>query len=163
MKLRPWRPGDEPSLVKYANNRKISINMRDRFPFPYTQADAESWIKLANETDPVENFAIEFENQAVGGIGLMLGTDIYRKSAEIGYWLGEPYWGKGLMPEAVKRMTEYGFETFGLNRIFAGVFESNSASARVLEKAGYAFEYRTAKSVYKEGRYLDQLFYVKLR
>jgi RimJ/RimL family protein N-acetyltransferase len=169
--LRPWRAGDEESLAKYANNRKISINLRDRFPFPYTLKDAENWIQFASPgsisgalpSAPLTNFAIEVDSQAVGGVGFMLGSDVFRHSAELGYWLGEPYWGKGLMTEAVKLVTEYGFSELKLKRIYAGVFETNPASAKVLEKAGYTFESRMSKAVIKEGQYLDQLMYVMVR
>lgn len=163
LKLRPWSEGDRDSLVRYANDRRISINMRDRFPFPYTEQDARDWIKIASAASPLANFAIEVDAHAVGGIGLMLGSDIFRCSAEIGYWLGHPYWGKGLMPEAVKLVTGYAFETFGVSRVFAGVFESNPASAKVLEKAGYHFESRMRKAIIKDGKIADQLMYVAIR
>jgi ribosomal-protein-alanine N-acetyltransferase len=161
--LRPWRSGDEESLARYANNRKVSIHLRDRFPFPYTLKDAQGWVSYAGTQNPVINFAIEVDSHAVGGISFMMGEDIFRYSAELGYWLGEPYWGKGLMPEAVKAVTEYGLSELKLKRIFAGVFESNPASARVLEKAGFQFESRMSKAVFKEGKFLDQLIYVTIR
>lgn len=161
--LRPWQKGDETSLAKYANNRKISINLRDRFPFPYTLKDAEDWIQFVRSNSPLTNFAIEVDSRAVGGIGFMLGSDVFRHSAELGYWLGEPYWGKGLMTEAVKAATGYGFDQLKLKRIFAGVFETNPASAKVLEKGGYTFESRQRKAVIKEGQYLDQLVYVMVK
>jgi len=161
--LRRWTTADRDSLVRYANNPHVARNMRDRFPHPYTSKDADEWIALAGSQDPLTNFAIEVEGQAVGGAGLMLGTDVARLSAEIGYWLGEPFWGRGLAPEAVKLLTDYGFAQFKLVRIFAGAFAWNPASARVLEKAGYTFESRSRKSVVKDGHILDQLNYVMIR
>jgi RimJ/RimL family protein N-acetyltransferase len=161
--LRGWRADDVPSLVKYANNRDVAKNLRDRFPFPYTQKDAEEWIAFAAARDPLEHLAIEVEAHAVGGVGLILGTDIARRSAEIGYWLGEPWWGRGIATRALQLATDYAFANFDLVRIFAGVFEGNPASARVLEKAGYTLESRARKAVFKEGRVLDQLNYVMIR
>lgn len=93
----------------------------------------------------------------------MMGEDVFRFSAELGYWLGEPYWGRGLMTEAVKAAVEYGFTELRLKRIFAGVFETNPASAKVLEKAGFVFESRMSKAVFKEGQFLDQLMFVMIK
>ncbi|HXE00283.1 MAG TPA: GNAT family N-acetyltransferase [Candidatus Acidoferrum sp.] len=94
--LRPWRRGDEPSLVRYANNRNIWRNLRDRFPHPYTAADADAWITKAEAEAPVTSHAIVVDGETVGGVGVDLGTDVRRRSAEIGYWLGEPFWGRGI-------------------------------------------------------------------
>jgi ribosomal-protein-alanine N-acetyltransferase len=126
--LRQWMPGDEESLVCHANSRKIWRNLRDAFPHPYTLADARRWIQVANPALPITNFAIVVEDTAVGGIGLVLKDDVFRRSAEIGYWLGEEYWGRGIVSEAVRAVTDYAFATFDLCRIFAGVFEWNPAS-----------------------------------
>ncbi len=103
--LRPWRVGDEASLVRYADNRNVSRNMRDRFPYPYTAADADGWIKKAGAEKPATSFAIVVDGAAVGGVGIELGTDVFRRSAEIGYWLGEPFWGRGIATEALRAMT----------------------------------------------------------
>jgi ribosomal-protein-alanine N-acetyltransferase len=157
--IRDWREGDEASLVRHANNRKIWQNVRDAFPHPYTTMDAEDWIRKASSDDPITSFAIEVDHAAVGGIGLVLQTDIFRRSAEIGYWLGEDYWGRGIVTEAVKAFTVWGFANFDLSRIYAGVFEWNPASSRVLEKAGFEFEGRMKKAVTKEGRTGDELIY----
>ena len=134
--LRSWIPGDLASLVRHANSRVIWRNLRDAFPHPYTPADAKHWIQIANPTTPITNFAIVVEGAAVGGIGLVLKDDVFRRSAEIGYWLGEEYWGRGIVTEAARAVTDYAFATFDLCRVFAGVFEWNPASMRVLEKAG---------------------------
>lgn len=157
--IRDWRVGDEASLVRHANNHKIWLNVRDAFPHPYTTADAEGWIHKTSGEYPMTSFAIEVEGAAVGGIGLVLQTDIFRRSAEIGYWLSEDYWGRGIVTEAVKAFTEWSFANFDLCRIYAGVFEWNRASARVLEKCGFEFEGRMKKAVIKEGRTGDELIY----
>ena len=161
--LRPWVPGDEQSLVRHANNRMIWRNLRDAFPHPYTLADAGNWIRIANPSTPITNFAIVVENSAVGGIGLVLKDDVFRRSAEIGYWLGEEFWGRGIVTEAVRATTDYAFATFDICRLFAGVFEWNPASMRVLEKAGYEFECRMKKSVTKDGQTIDELIYAVVR
>jgi [ribosomal protein S5]-alanine N-acetyltransferase len=161
--LRPWRVGDEASLVRYANNRNVSRNLRDRFPYPYTAADADEWIKLAASQTRPTSFAIVVAGEAVGGTGIELGTDIFRRSAEIGYWLGEPFWGRGIATEVLRAMTEYAFAHFDICRLEAGVFDWNPASARVLEKAGYTLEGRARLGVIKDGRLGDRLLYALVR
>ncbi|MEW6130574.1 MAG: GNAT family protein [Acidobacteriota bacterium] len=161
--LRNFRAGDEPSMAHHANNRKIWRNLRDRFPHPYTLDDATWWIQYANSTIPVTNFAIAVDSEVVGGIGLILRDDVYRRSAEIGYWLGEEFWGKGMVTQAVRAMTDYGFANFEVCRIFAEVFEWNPASMRVLEKAGYQFEGRLKKAVFKDGQIIDACIYAIAR
>src|SRR6266498_2626432 len=145
-RIRSWRAGDEPALAQHANNRKIWLNVRDRFPHPYTLADAEEWVARVTAAVPETQFAIEVDGAAAGGIGVFLQEDVERYSAEIGYWLGEAYWGRGLATSAVQRFTEYAFEAFGLCRIYATVFAWNPASCRVLEKAGYQLEGRLRQS-----------------
>lgn len=161
--LRAWKPGDEQSLVRHANSRNVWRNLRDAFPHPYTLPDAKRWIETANPTTPITNFAIVVDGAAVGAIGLVLKEDVFRRSAEIGYWLGEELWGLGIVTEAVCAMTDYAFATFDLCRVYAGVFEWNPASMRVLEKAGYEFECRMKKSVTKDGETIDELIYAIVR
>ena len=161
--LREWKPGDEESLVRNANNKTIWRNLRDAFPNPYTLDDAKHWINIANPTTPIKNFAIVVDGAAVGGIGVVLKDDVFRRSAEIGYWLGEEYWGRGIVTEAVRAVTDYAFATFDLCRVYAGVFEWNPASMRVLEKAGYEVECRMKKSVTKDGQTIDELIYAIIR
>ena len=161
--IRDWRKGDEASLVIHANNRKIWQNVRDVFPHPYTNADAEDWIRKASSEVPMTSLAIDVDGAAVGGIGLVLQSDIFRRSAELGYWLGEDYWGRGIVTEAVGAFTEWSFATFDLCRIYAGVFDWNPASARVLEKSGFEFEGRMKKAVTKEGHTGDELVYAITR
>jgi ribosomal-protein-alanine N-acetyltransferase len=162
--LRPWSRADVDSLAKHADNRAIWLNLRDRFPHPYTRADAESWVDLCSaQTGEPTNLAIAFEGEAVGAIGLEPQADVHRLTAEIGYWLGEPFWGRGLATEALFAMTAHAFARFPFERLHAAVFDWNCASARVLEKAGYAFEGRLKRSIFKDGRMCDALLYARLR
>ena len=162
-RLRPFREGDQACLVQYADNRRIWINLRDRFPHPYTCEDADAWIRQFAGESPPTQCAIDLEGDVVGGIGITLQEDVHRRSGEIGYWLGEPFWGQGIMSEVVPAFTAYAFATFDLCRIYAAVFEWNLASARILEKAGYTLEGRLRKSVTKDGRRIDQLLYACIR
>ncbi len=161
--LRPWREGDEPALVRHANNRHVWINLVDLFPHPYTLADAKWWIGTGSRMEERVAFAIVVDGEAVGGIGLERSRDVYRGTAEVGYWLGEAYWGRGIAPQALLAVTEWAFATQDLVRLEAGVFEWNPASARVLEKAGYTLEARNRKAVTKDGRTIDRLLYARLR
>ena len=159
--IRDWRMTDAESLAKHANNRRISINLRDRFPYPYRIEDARSFIERTMSDQSEKNFCIEINGASVGGIGIRVGEDIFRHTAELGYWLGEEFWGRGVMTEAVSAFVGYSFEEFSLYRIFAKAFSNNPASARVLEKAGFDFEGRLRKNVIKDGRILDSLLYAK--
>ena len=162
--LRPWRAGDEPSLERHANNRNVSRNLRDRFPYPYTVADAKEWIAFnAGLAPPPKHFAIVVDGSAVGGIAVEPGEGERCRSAEVGYWLGEPFWGRGIATEALRAITEYGFKTFDVCRLEAGVFGWNPASARVLEKAGYTLEGRSRLAVIKDGQMTDRLLYALVR
>jgi ribosomal-protein-alanine N-acetyltransferase len=161
-KLRSWRLEDVESLVSHANNRKIWLHLRDQFPHPYTQADAQNWIHTALTTRPETSFAIDVGGKAVGGIGFRLQTDVERFSAEVGYWLGEKFWGQGICTAALKAATKYAIEAYGLNRIFALPFEGNSASVHVLKKVGYRRECQLRKSAYKNGQFSDQVLYAYL-
>jgi len=161
--LRSWEWRDRDSIVRHANNKKVSINLRDRFPYPYTARDARNWLDMVVDQKPETNFAIDVGGEAVGGIGFTSQHDVGRRSAEIGYWLGEPFWGRGIATEALIAVTDYAFANFDLCRLFAHVFDWNGASARVLEKAGYAFEGRLRKSVTKDGQTIDQLMYAIIR
>ena len=161
--LRKWQAGDEPSLTENANNYNIWINLRDIFPFPYRMRDAREWVRTVSKENPVTNFAIVVEDKAVGGIGLTIKSDINRRSAEIGYWLGEKYWNQGIVTEAVTAITEYGFSAFELCRIYAGIMEWNPASGKVLEKCGVTPEARLKKNITKAGKTMDELVYAIVR
>jgi [ribosomal protein S5]-alanine N-acetyltransferase len=161
--LRAWRRSDIPSLVRYANNRKIWVNLRDIFPHPYTKGAAERWIRICeSNSGPTTNFAIELDNEAIGGISCRLLDDVNCKTAVIGYWLGEPFWGRGIATAALTQITDYAFRTLSLERLEATVFEWNPASARVLEKCGYVFEGRMRHSIFKDGRIADCLLYARI-
>jgi [ribosomal protein S5]-alanine N-acetyltransferase len=161
--VRPWRRGDEASLVRHANNRNVWITLGDRFPHPYTLDDAREWIAATGSQDPTVHFAIVVDGEAAGGIGLELQQDIAKRSAVIGFWLGEAHWGRGITTAALKALTEHAFAAFDLCRLQAYVFERNAASARVLEKAGYLWEARLRKAATKNGETFDLLMYAMVR
>jgi ribosomal-protein-alanine N-acetyltransferase len=157
--VRSYRAEDAESLASYADNRKVWQNLRDGFPHPYTVDHAKAFIQRALRSSPETMFAIRVDGAAAGGIGFTLHTDVERISAEIGYWLGEPFWGRGIMTEALKAVTRYAVERHGLHRVYAVPYEPNKASHRVLEKAGYTLEGRMRKSAIKDGRIIDQFMY----
>jgi len=161
--IREWRTTDLDHLVRLANNRKIWRNLRDRFPSPYTRADGEAWIARTLAERPPANFAIAVDDELAGSIGITLGTDIYARSAEIGYWLGEEFWGQGLAAEALTALVPWCFEHFNLLRIWAAVFVDNASSARVLEKAGFVREARFRQAAFKEGRVQDEWIYARVK
>ena len=158
-RLRPWSPDDLDSLVKYANNWNIAKNLTDGFPHPYTRESGEAFIKMATQDDPIHIFAIDIDGEAVGGIGIHPQSDIHRKNAELGYWLAEPFWGRGIVTEAVKEVVEIAFRIYDINRVFARPYGANLGSQRVLEKAGFTLEGRFEKTLIKNGEYLDELIY----
>jgi len=160
--IRDWRMGDAESLAEHANNRRIWLTLRDRFPHPYTLEDAESFLERAiSERDSEKFFCIDIDGAAVGGIGMKPGEDVHRLTAEFGYWLGQEFWGQGIMSEVVPAFVNYCFEKFSLTRMFASAYANNPASVRVLEKAGFVFEGRLRKNVVKDGKVLDSLLYAK--
>jgi ribosomal-protein-alanine N-acetyltransferase len=161
--IRDWVKADAPALARYANNRSIAIWLRDRFPCPYSLHDAEGFLATVLQQDPRVTFAIATEREAVGGIGLEFGMDVHRFAAELGYWLGEPFWHKGVMTEAVTRFTAWAFAHLAVYRVYATVFAGNAASVRVLEKAGFVCEGCLRASVFKNGRFLDQFVYAKIK
>ena len=157
--IRPWRAGDEPFLRRNADDRRVWINLRDAFPHPYSDSDAEQWVRHAAAQDPTTDFAIEVGGEPVGGIGLKPGEDVHWRSAEVGYWLGAAYWGRGIASEALAAFSTWALSRFDLLRLHAAVFEWNPASMRVLEKCGYTREGVLKKSVVKDGRAIDQVMY----
>ena len=161
--IRSFKHSDKSALVKYADNKKIFIRLKDRFPHPYTEEDAEEWLGLACNQNPELNFAIANDTELIGAVGLQLQDDVNRFSAEIGYWVAEPFWGRGIAASALIAMTDYAFKHYEFNRLFAGVFEGNDASVKVLAKAGYKLEGKLRKAVYKEGNFLDEHIYSILR
>ncbi|MBZ0120887.1 MAG: GNAT family N-acetyltransferase [Sandaracinaceae bacterium] len=160
--LRRFRAADLHSLVRHANDRRVAASVRDVFPSPYTRADGERWLAHATAAGRANNLAIEIDGEVAGGIGMIPGEDVHRIRAEIGYWLGHAFWGRGVMTEAVTFFSRQLLEDRGFLRLEAPVFETNPASARVLEKSGFALESRQRRAVIKDGRVLDLLLYVKL-
>ena len=163
--LRPFRAADIPALARYANDRGIWLNLRDRFPHPYSLADAEWYVSFveSDEGRSDVHLCLEIAGEAAGSISLLFKKDVSRRSAEIGYWLGREHWGKGYATAAVRALTHYGLAHFDLTRIYALIFEHNAASGRVLEKAGYTFEARLRQAITKDGRTMDGLLYAFLR
>ena len=161
--VRSWTPEDAESVQRYANNRNIWLNLRDLFPHPYGLEDARGFLKQVMREKPETTVAIATPAEAIGCIGLRLGTDVHRKTAELGFWLGEPFWGRGIMSETVAAFTRHAFDSFGLIRIYAEAFANNRASARVLEKAGFVCEGRLRLNVVKDGKVLDLFLYASVR
>jgi RimJ/RimL family protein N-acetyltransferase len=157
--VRSWTNDDLASLVKYADNRKIWLNLRDRFPHPYTRRDGRDFIQLARSQRPETMFAIDVDGEAAGGIGFVPNADVERVSAEIGYWLGEPFWGRGIVTEALVAVTGHAIQTHHLTRVYALPYARNAASCRVLEKAGFVLEARLRRSAIKDGEIIDQMQY----
>ena len=161
--LRPWRREDAASLVRHADNRNVWINLRDTFPHPYTPADARQWLERVTAIRPATHFAIAVGGDAVGGIGFEPQADVLRRSAEVGFWLGEPFWGRGITTAALVALSAHAFAAADLVRLYACVFEWNPASMRVLEKAGYVREACLRHAVVKDGRIIDQYVYALVR
>lgn len=161
--LRSWQPDDAPSLIKHANNPKIAVNLRDGFPYPYTLPDARKWLKQVGENTSDIILAIEVNGEAAGGIGLHGLKDVYRYNGEIGYWLSEQHWGKGIMSSAVGLMVEHAFLKTHWLRLFACIYEHNLSSMRVLEKNGFKLEAIHRRTVMKEGKMMDEYLYALLK
>lgn len=161
--IRDFQLSDAQSLVKYANNYEIFRWVKDNFPYPYTIKDAESWITVSRNTTEGFNYAIANDKELIGGIGVKFKEDVYRFSWELGYWLGEPFWGKGIVPEAVKAFTKYLFNNYNIRSITANVYEGNKASMKVLTKAGFKLDGVIRKAVFKEKLFKDLYIYSILR
>jgi RimJ/RimL family protein N-acetyltransferase len=160
--LRALSTLDQSRLAALCNNKKIWDNVRDLLPYPYSKQDAIEFIARCQKENPPSTFAIEYKGELAGCVGLVLQTDVYKLTAEIGYWIGEPYWGLGIATKAVGLMTDYGFNQLGLVRIYSGVFDFNKASQRVLEKSGFKLEGIFEKSFIKNGKVGDEYRYAKL-
>lgn len=161
--VRSFHLDDAPSIARYANNRNVWINLRDAFPHPYTIKDAINFITMVKSQKPETIFTIVVDSNASGAIGFRIGKDVERISAEIGYWIAEPLWGRGIMTEVLDAVTQYAIEHFKLERVFALPYAWNSASFRVLEKCGYQLEGRMRKSAIKDGKITDQLLYAYVK
>jgi len=161
--IRPWAVADAESLQRHANNREVSIQLRDRFPYPYTIDNARSFVGWVTKQEAPTVWAIEVDGEAAGGIGIELHTDVERVSAEIGYWLGKAVWGRGVATEALIAVTTEVFARFDLTRLYAVPFADHVASVRVLEKAGYVREGHLRQSAIKDGKIRDQLLFAAYR
>jgi ribosomal-protein-alanine N-acetyltransferase len=157
--VRSWRTADAEPLARYADNRKIWLNLRDAFPHPYTTQDAREFIRSVRSRTPETTFAIDVAGEPVGSVGFALRQDVERVSAEIGYWLAEPFWGRGIATEVLSAVTDYAIRTHELTRMYALPFAWNVASCRVLEKAGYRLEARLRRSALKNSVVTDQMQY----
>ena len=160
-KIREWKMSDAADLAKALSNQKILDNLRDGLPFPYTEKDAEDYIStvLAADKNDTFAFAVTVSEKVVGSIGAFRQKNIHRVTAELGYYLSEEYWGKGIMTEAVKQICEYIFGSTDIIRIFAEPFAYNKGSCRVLEKAGFEFEGTLRQNAVKNGKVLDMKMY----
>jgi len=162
--LRPWSISDATKLVLIADNKKIAENLRDGFPFPYSLKDARDWLNIIlPENHPPKFFAITIDKQLAGSIGIVTKTDIYRKNFEIGYFLSEKFWGKGIATKAIKAATSYAFRDFDIVRIYAEPFSDNAGSRKALEKAGFKLEATLKRNVIKNGIIKDSCIYSVLR
>lgn len=163
--LRQWRPEDAGDLAETINNPNILNNLRDGIPYPYTVKDAEEFIGAMLAADPANNFAfaVTVDDRAVGSISVSRCANIHSRTAEMGYYLGEAYWGKGLCTSAVRQACRHVFDNTDIIRIFAEPFSYNTASCRVLEKAGFLCEGILRKNACKNGRILDMKMYALLK
>ena len=150
---------DAMIFALHANNRSIWLNLTDRFPHPYTIENAQDFIQLTLVPKPTQVLGIYIEEEPIGAIGLHPMEDVFRKSMELGYWVAEPYWGKGIMSRAISLMVAYGFENFDINRVFARPFGRNIGSIKVLEKNGFVLEAKLSNTVFKDDKYEDELIY----
>lgn len=157
--LREYKMSDAEALAKKANNAKIARYLTDGFPHPYTLENAREFIEKFASHNPTQVFAIEIDEQLVGGIGIHPQSDIMRLNAELGYWIAEEFWGRGIATSAICQIVEYAFENFNINRIYARPFGSNKASARVLEKCGFLLEAKIEQNIIKNGIIEDELIY----
>lgn len=160
--IRPWKKEDAEQLASIADNRAVWLNVRDRFPHPYTLDDAVQWLELNSKQEVIQNFCIEYKEKVAGSVGVIRKDDVYRKTIEIGYFVGEPFWGKGVATGAVAQMLQYIHKTFDVVRIYAEVFGHNKASMSVLRKNGFYLESIRKRSVYKDGKIMDDYVWVKL-
>lgn len=161
--VRSYARSDREALAAQANNRKIWLNVRDYFPHPYTLEAADQWLGHAMAAEPESHFAIEADGTFAGGIGLKLQSDVDRVSAELGYWLGESFWGRGIATAAITGLVPWAFERFQLERIFAVPFHWNLASSRALEKAGFNKEGVMRRAAIKDGVLADLPLYARYR
>lgn len=163
VQLRKLVEEDAERLAELANNESVWSNLRDKMPHPYSLEDAKQFIASSTKENNAINFGIDYKNELCGVIGIITQNDVYRFSAEIGYWLGEPFWGKGITTKALQLITNYAFDTLNLNRVFAASYGFNKASIRVLEKNGFKHEGILKEAVFKNGKFHDEWRFGKLK
>lgn len=161
--LRTWQTEDAASLTQYINNKKIWDNCRDGLPYPYAQEDAQTFLAIVQAKEGIHDFCIEVNGEAVGSIGFMPCVDVERFNAEVGYWIGEPFWNRGIVTDVLKEAISYYFEHTDIVRIFALVFEHNTASMRVLEKAGFVKAGVMRKAIFKNEHFIDAHYYERIK
>jgi ribosomal-protein-alanine N-acetyltransferase len=162
--LRPWQLSDRDALIANADSREVWRNLWDTFPRPYSASDADEFLAEYAQPRSREGFwAVDVEGEAIGSLSLMRGTDVERLGAEIGYWIGEKHWGRGIVSRAVKVVTDVAFEQTDLMRLFAPVYCWNKPSMRVLEKAGYLREGVLTRSAFKDGMLIDRVLFARTR
>lgn len=161
VEIRPWKPEDAGQLAQVCNNKKIWLNVRDRFPHPYTVGNAVEWIAYTMVQNPVQNFGIIYNGDIAGSVGVTPKEDVYRKSIEIGYFIAEQFWGKGIATSAVALAIDYIKSHFDVVRIYAEVFSHNEASMKVLEKNGFHLEGIRKKAVIKDNVLMDDYVWVR--
>jgi RimJ/RimL family protein N-acetyltransferase len=161
--IRPWAESDAAALQRHANNRRVSIHLRDRFPYPYEMEQARTFLSWIARQESPTVWAIDVGGEAIGGIGIEMNTDVERVSAEIGYWIGEAFWGRGIATAALVAVTADAFQRFEITRLYALPFADHAASVRVLEKAGYVREGHLRQSAIKDGKIRDQLLFAAYR
>jgi ribosomal-protein-alanine N-acetyltransferase len=154
--------GDERSLSENANNRRVWLNLLDSFPHPYTETDAVDWIQASSTASPEAHFAVAQSGIAIGGVGVSLHDGVLSKTGSAGYWLGERYWGLGIASAVMSAFSEYAFANYALARLEARVFSWNPASARVLEKCGFAQEALLRDRIFKDGQLIGEYVYAKM-
>ena len=163
--LRGWRLEDAPALAAMVDNKKVQDNLRDGLPYPYTEEDAKAFLRetLAAKEDSQYAFAVLYDGEVVGHVAVFRKDNVHRLTGELGYYIAEPYWGKGLMTEAVRQVAAYVFERTDIIRIFAEPYALNDASGRVLEKAGFQLEGTLRQNAVKQGQVVDMKLYALLK
>jgi RimJ/RimL family protein N-acetyltransferase len=161
IQLRVWQKDDAQQLAAIANNKNIWSNVLDSFPSPYTVMDALQWINKESTAQPVTKFAIEFQGNVVGGIGMILNDDVYRNTVELGYFVGETFWGKGIATNAIQTIVEHIQKNYSVNRVMARVYAHNKASMKALQKAGFHLEGIQEKAAIKNNLLIDVFVWVK--
>ena len=164
-RIRKWELSDAKDLAAALSNKKVQDNLRDGLPYPYTEQDGKEFISAMLSADENETFAfaITVNNMVIGSIGIFRQGNIHRQTAELGYYIAEEYWGKGIMTEAVKQICEYVFANSDIIRIYAEPFAYNIASCRALEKAGFQYEGTLRSNAVKNSKVIDMKMYSLLK